>query len=433
MKQEALILNADFQYALDALEKTDRNFFITGRAGTGKSTLLQLFRNTTQKKVVVLAPTGVAALNVKGQTIHSFFGLPPRLFNPKEIKKKKDRRLFKNMETLVIDEISMVRADILDAIDISLRVNRDNPAPFGGVQIVFFGDLFQLPPVVAGPEEKQFFQTYYSHPFYFGAKVFQGDPYIEMEMIELRQVFRQEQKHFLRLLEAIRLNRADEEVLEELNARYQPNFEPEDLYITLSARNASVDAINQRELAKLTGHSQYYSARVTGDFKPQLFPAEPRLELKTDAQVMLLKNDPERRFVNGTIGKVLKMHPESVEVEVPNPDGTLKKIDVEYTEWEVLRYVYNPASPNQIETEILGAFEQLPLRLAWAVTIHKAQGKTFDRVVIDMGRGAFEHGQTYVALSRCRTLEGIVLKEKLRPQDVMVDERIVEFYDSHPK
>lgn len=427
-EKQPMVLNSDFRQALDLMERTQRNLFVTGRAGTGKSTLLQLFRNTTRKKTVVLAPTGVAALNVRGQTIHSFFGFPPRLIDRREIKKRKMRKLYQNMEVLIIDEISMVRADMLDNIDYFLRINREDPRPFGGVQVLLFGDLFQLPPVVAGPSEQQFFTTYYKNPYFFSAHALQEETF-ELEMLELRQVFRQEQRHFLRLLDAIRLNRVDEGDLEELNRRYMPDFEPEDFFITLSARNATVDAINQRELSKLQTPPRYYTAFVSGEFNPQLFPTDLRLELKEQAQVIFLKNDPERRFVNGTIGKITSLGPESIHVETLRPDGGLEEIEVERAEWEILRYNMKPGEPDKIEAEVIGTFEQYPLRLAWAITIHKSQGKTFDKVVIDLGHGAFEHGQTYVALSRCRTLEGIVLKEKLRPRDVLVDERVVEFYE----
>jgi len=426
MDRQPFVLDSEFRQALDLLEKTDRNLFITGRAGTGKSTLLQLFRNTTRKRTVVLAPTGVAALNVKGQTIHSFFGFPPRLIDRKDIKKKKNRKLYINMDVLVIDEISMVRADILDCIDIFLRVNRGDPRPFGGVQMVFFGDLFQLPPVVASPTEQQYFQTYYPSPYFFSARVFRE---IEMETVELHHVYRQEQRHFLRLLDAIRLNRADETDLEDLNSRFIPGFEPEEHYITLSARNATVDAINRRELSRIDEPPVYFTAFVGGEFNPQLFPTELRLELKKNAQVMFLKNDPDRRYVNGTIGKIIDLEPDFILAEILKPDGSTERISVERAQWEILRYKIDLKHPDQIDTEVLGTFEQYPLRLAWAITIHKSQGKTFERVVIDLGRGAFEHGQTYVALSRCTTLEGIVLRERLRPQDILVDDRVVEFYE----
>ncbi|WP_421795111.1 ATP-dependent DNA helicase [Haliscomenobacter sp.] len=423
---KALELNSDFKIALDLIEKEGKNLFITGRAGTGKSTLLQLYLNTTRKKVVVLAPTGVAALNVRGQTIHSFFGFPPRFISPREISKRKDRRLYRNMDVLVIDEISMVRADMLDNIDFFLRLNRDSPLPFGGVQVVFFGDMFQLPPVVSTDFELEVFSSTYESPFFFSAQLFRQG--FELEMLELRKVYRQDNRHFLRLLDAIRLNHADQDDLDELNERYEPNFESEELYITLCARNATADRINQSELSKIDEPERKYLASVTGEFNPTQYPADAALCLKLGAQVMLLKNDPERRYVNGTIGKVVALEQESLKILIEENGLEWKEIEVTPVTWEIIRYKSDPANPDEILSEVIGTFTQFPLRLAWAVTIHKAQGKTFDRVIIDLGTGAFEHGQTYVALSRCRTLEGIVLRQRIRPQDMLTDLRIVEFY-----
>lgn len=423
---KALELNSDFKTALDLIEKEGKNLFITGRAGTGKSTLLQLFRNATRKKVVVLAPTGVAALNVRGQTIHSFFGFPPRLISPREISKRKDRRLYHNMDVLVIDEISMVRADMLDNIDFFLRLNRDSPLPFGGVQVVFFGDMFQLPPVVATDFELEVFSTTYESAFFFSAQIFRQG--FELEMLELRKVYRQENRHFLRLLDAIRLNHADQDDLDELNERYEPDFDSEELYITLCARNATAERINQQELSKIDEPERKYLASVTGEFNPTQYPADAALTLKLGAQVMLLKNDPERRYVNGTIGKIVGLEQESLKILIEENGLEWKEIEVTPVTWEIIRYKSDPANPDEIQSEVIGTFTQFPLRLAWAVTIHKAQGKTFDRVIIDLGTGAFEHGQTYVALSRCRTLEGIVLRQRIRPQDMLTDLRIVEFY-----
>ncbi len=426
LDKQPLELNADFQYALDAMEKQGIHLFITGKAGTGKSTLLQLFRHTTRKKIAVLAPTGVAALNVQGQTIHSFFGFPPRMFPRQEIKKRRDRRLYKNLEVLVVDEISMVRADIIDHMDYFLRLNREDPRPFGGIQVVFFGDLFQLPPVVSSNQEAALFRQRYTTPYFFSSEVFlNGFP---MEMIELSKVYRQEQRRFLRLLDAVRLNAIDHEVIEELNTRYLRDFEPQEFFITLCSRNAKADSINTSELARIPLPEHKYIASVSGDFNPSLYPTDPVLRLKLNAQVMFLKNDPERQFVNGTIGKVVKLETGSVTVLVEEMGGERKYVEVKPMDWEVLRYRLDPEDPEKIETEVVGAFSQIPLRLAWAVTIHKAQGKTFDKVIIDMDRGAFEHGQTYVALSRCRTLEGIVLRQPLRPSDIRTDERVVEFH-----
>ncbi len=427
--RQPLELNSDFQYVLDALEKQRRHLFVTGRAGTGKSTLLQLFKHTSRKKMVVLAPTGVAALNVGGQTIHSFFGFPPRFIPRAEIKKRRDRRLYKNLEVLVIDEISMVRADLLDNIDYFLRLNRESSQPFGGVQVVFFGDLFQLPPVIASDSEAQLFLSYYDSPYFFSAKVFQDD--FQVEMIELRKVYRQENKHFLKLLDAVRLNRIAREEMETLNSRYLSDFQSQDFFITLTARNNRANEINQQELKKIPLPAETYLATVTGDFNPLLFPTEAALQLKLNAQVMFIKNDPKKQFVNGTIGKVVKLEKDLITVMVEEKQGERRYVEAEPMDWELVRYKLNDKDTSQIDTEVIGTFRQLPLKLAWAVTIHKSQGKTFDKVIIDMGIGAFEHGQTYVALSRCRTLEGIVLRQPIRPKDILTDERVVEFYEQN--
>ncbi len=423
-----LELNADFQYILDVLENTKGNLFITGRAGTGKSTLLQLFRNTTRKKTVVLAPTGIAALNVKGQTIHSFFGFPPRPLTRQDIKKRANRRLFQRLEVMVIDEISMVRADLLDSIDYFLRINRENPMPFGGVQVVFFGDLFQLPPVVSSEVESGLFSSFYESPYFFSAQVF-NDPTFAMEMVELRKVYRQENRRFLRLLDAVRLNQIDQDDLMELNERCIPDFEAGEFYITLSARNARVDAINRAEMDKIPLPPAVYTATVKGDFPANQYPVDPALALKLNAQVMLVRNDPEKNYVNGTIGRVVKLETDKITVTVEESDGSRRNVEVGQAEWEILRYRLHPEDPNRIEAEQLGSFVQFPVKPAWAVTVHKAQGQTFEKVIIDLGKGAFEHGQTYVALSRCRTLEGIVLRQPLRFSDILVDQRIVEFYE----
>ncbi len=429
MNKNPLELNEDFKYALDVLEKTQKNIFITGRAGTGKSTLLQLFRRTTRKNAVVLAPTGIAALNVQGQTIHSFFGFSAKLMSSHDIKRRRDRKIYENLEILIIDEISMVRADLLDQIDLFLRVNRDNMRePFGGVQIIFFGDMFQLPPVVASQEEQHFFQTVYESPFFFAAKVFE-QPNFQMEALELQRVYRQAARQFVRLLDAVRLNVMDFDDLDDLNSRHLPNFTSSDYYITLSTRNAIVDSLNERALKTLPTLEETFIAEINGSFEPKQFPTESALRLKLGAQVMFIKNDPKREFVNGTIGKVVQLKHDNIVVQVEARDGSLKNIEVEKQLWEIMRYKLSDSDPNKIDSESIGSFKQYPLRLAWAITIHKSQGKTFDKVIIDLGSGAFEHGQTYVALSRCRTLEGIVLKQKIRPQDVIVDERIIDFYE----
>ena len=430
LEKPPLILNNDFQYALDTLEKDGRSMFVTGRAGTGKSTLLQLFRQTTRKKTAVLAPTGVAALNVQGQTIHSFFGFPPRIVTPQEASRKVSRkdllRLYRNLQVLIIDEISMVRADVLDGISRFLQVNREDLRPFGGVQVALFGDPFQLPPVVTNdPVESAYFRDYYPTPYFFSSRIM-DEAGASMEMLELRKVYRQESRHFLRLLEAIRVNELDRDDLDDLNERWIADFEAPEGYITLSARNATADRINRTALERLDGREFVFHAEVKGQFDPAYFPTEAALRLRAGAQVMFVKNDTEKQFVNGTIGKVVDLSANQLSVLVQEENGKKRTIEVTPLDWEIVRYKADPAG--NIETESIGSFRQYPLKLAWAITIHKSQGKTFDHVVIDLGNGAFEHGQLYVALSRCRTLEGIVLRNPIRPSDVITDERVVDFF-----
>ncbi len=426
LDQPPIALNEEFRDILERLETSNTSMFITGRAGTGKSTLLRLFRETTNKKVVVVAPTGIAALNVQGQTIHSFFGFPPRPLTKAEIKPRRFKHLYKRLDTIIIDEISMVRADMLDNIDYFLRINGGNPnLPFGGKQVVFFGDLFQLPPVVSR-EEAPYFQQQYSSPYFFSAEVFLN---FELEKFELSQVFRQEERGFVRLLDTIRMRRFDYDDLETLNERYlEDSPSSVDGYVTLTTRNSIVNEINSRRLKQLDGIELTYTGSVEGDFSTRVFPTDIILKLKEGAQVMFVKNDPKKRFVNGTIGQIVELQERLVRVAVPKPDGQLKVIDLEQVEWEILRY---QVKGDELEAKPIGKFKQYPLRLAWAMTIHKSQGKTFDQVLLDLGKGAFAPGQTYVALSRCTTLGGIILKQPIRPRDVLIDERIVEYYERY--
>ncbi|MCO6485552.1 MAG: AAA family ATPase [Saprospiraceae bacterium] len=421
------VLTPAFQEILDLLESGNDTLFVTGQAGTGKSTLLRLFHQTTSKKIVITAPTGVAALQAGGQTIHSFFQFPPHLFGPSEVRKGRFKKLYQAMEILVIDEVSMVRSDIMDRIDLFLQINRNNSRPFGGVRLALFGDLFQLPPVVR-KEEGQMLQAWgYPSPYFFDAKAFQTS--FSWRMVELQEVFRQKDRYFLRLLDEIRTNRADADTLEALNARVgQMDGKDENLRIILAARNAKVDQINSSRLNALEGVEQTYMAKVTGSFNEQVFPTDPLLRLRVGAQVMFIRNDPEGAFVNGTLGLVTRLEPDKVEVTVRKAEGREEKFFVEPVSWELFRYTPPPPSSLEIGREVVGTFSQMPLRLAWAVTIHKSQGQTFDQVQIDLTGGMFEHGQLYVALSRCRTLEGITLTNPIRPGDIRVDPRISEFY-----
>ncbi len=425
-----LLLDQTFQDLLTQLEHGTGHLFITGKAGTGKSTLLTLFRKTTQQKVAVLSPTGISALNVQGQTIHSFFRFPPRLLQAGDVRTIPQlTRLAKHLDMIVIDEISMVRADIMDAIDLSLRMHRKSPEPFGGVRMLFFGDLFQLPPVVSTPEERAFFQTVYESPYFFSAHVFKRGA--DFDMVELTQVYRQRERGFIQLLDRIRQMRFDQDDLDHLNERYRPDEEPEEPYLTLCGTNAAAQRINAARLDALPFSEVHYAADVSGDFNPKLFPTDINLAIKEDAQVMMIRNHPERLYVNGTLGRIITISPDRIDVELSGEDGERKVIELQRMTWDMLRYTYVPEGPDPIRTEVTGSFTQYPVKLAWAVTIHKSQGQTYDRVRIDLGQGAFEHGQTYVALSRCRSFEGIYLQKPLTARDIMVDERIVEFYESH--
>jgi len=421
-------LSQEFKDILDHLENNNSNFLITGRAGTGKSTLLNLFKRTSKKKIVTVAPTGIAALNVGGQTIHSLFGLPPRMVNLNELTKRKNHRFFKKIQTVIIDEISMVRADLFDAIDRLMRVNREIDLPFGGAQIVLFGDLFQLPPVVASTYEKQLLATMYKSPYFFSSRAYHASNF---EIHELHTVYRQEERGFIQLLESIRKATMDMDELMEINERSGLEPEEGDTFITLCSTNAIANTINKERMEQILEPAEFYAGKVTGVFKENLYPTALTLKLKVGAQIMFLKNDPQRRFANGTLGIIVETAYDHIMVNIEDSHLEESLIKVEAMDWEVLKYKINEENPKKFETEVVGVFTQIPVKPAWAMTIHKSQGKTFDRIVIDLGRGAFDFGQTYVALSRCRTLDGIFLKKPLTPKDVMIDPRIMAFYDYH--
>ncbi len=426
MLKQPHIINKEFLDILDEIENHEHHIFITGRAGTGKSTLLNLLKNTTRKNKAVVAPTGIAALNVRGQTIHSFFKLPPRMIEPHELTKRKNHHFYKKLKLLIIDEISMVRADMIDAIDIFLRKNREDARPFGGVQLVVFGDLFQLPPVVASAFEKKVLKEKYGSPYFFSADVFSE---IEMQMIELHQVFRQKERRFVQLLDNIRTRSLDYEIMQEINERYTAESEEEGPAITLCSTNASVNKINNEQLKKLASKPFEFIAKVSGQFNPKSCPAEQYLWLKEEAQVMFVRNDTQGQFVNGTLGVITQIEHDKIIVRITDK-GETKNINVERMEWEMIQYKLDNKDPNKYKAEVVGTFTQFPIKLAWAITIHKSQGKTFDNIIVDLGRGAFDYGQTYVALSRCRTLEGIRLKKQITGKDIMVDQIIVDFYET---
>lgn len=421
-------LNVEFQKALDIAEKTDKNVFITGRAGTGKSTLLTYFRSKTKKKVVVLAPTGVAALNVKGQTIHSFFKFKPdvTLQSVKRIYKKGDKKnLYEKIDVIVIDEISMVRSDLLDCMEKSLRLNRGSSLPFGGAQMVLIGDLYQLPPVVTG-SEREIFRTHYKSQYFFDAHVFAD---LQMDFVELEKVYRQKDDSFITLLNAVRNNSATEEHLTQINKRYDPNYAPNlrSFAIYLTTTNDLADTINNVQLERLKGKEFRYTGSMSGKFEMRSLPTELELSVKRGSQVMMLNNDSQGRWVNGTIGKIVDFEKDEEENEfilVEMTDGSIEVVST-YT-WELFNFSFD-AKRNSLISETVGTFTQYPMRLAWAVTIHKSQGKTFDNVIIDLGRGTFVHGQLYVALSRCTSLEGITLRQQIGKKHIFMDWRVVKF------
>lgn len=428
--------NKEFQDALRLITHTRQSVFLTGKAGTGKSTFLKYICAHTKKKHVVLAPTGIAAINAEGVTLHSFFKLPFRPILPDDpdlsLKsgrifeffkyRKEHRKLISEVELIIIDEISMVRADIIDCVDRILRVFSGNMRlPFGGKQLLFVGDVFQLEPVVPS-DQKEILSLFYASPFFFSARVFKE---INLVPIELQKVYRQTDPVFINILDRIRNNAARKEELEILNARCFPDFAPsnEDMYITLATRRDQVDFINEKKLAELSGEEFISHGKVEGEFPESSLPTQLNLSIKEQAQVIFIDNDHERRWVNGTIGMVSGID-ENGNIYVLLENG-IEHL-VEPTSWRNYKYKYNEKE-KRIEEEIVGTFEQLPIRLAWAITVHKSQGLTFSRVVVDLTGGVFAGGQTYVALSRCTSLEGLVLRSKVTAHNIFVRKEIVQF------
>ena len=434
-KENTFSAYPQIQLAFDFIQHTGSNVFLTGKAGTGKTTFLKQLQAQTHKRFIITAPTGIAAINAGGVTIHSFFQLPfgPQLLGKSENtegskrtteihKFSKDKiRLIRNLDLLVIDEISMVRADLLDAIDRVLRRYRKKHQPFGGVQLLMIGDIQQLAPVVK-EEDWLLLKTVYATPYFFSSKSLAETHFVS---IELQHIFRQKDANFIRVLNQIRENNLDAESLKLLNERVMPDFQPksDEGYILLTTHIQQANRINEQMMSKLNTPSSFFNAEVSGDFPPYAYPNEERLELKLGSQVMFVRNDAsrEKRFYNGKIGVVLSIDDEVVTVSCP--DGDL--IETEAVEWHNYSYTMDPET-EEIREELKGTFKQMPLKAAWAITIHKSQGLTFEKAIIDAS-AAFAHGQVYVALSRCRNLEGLVLRSSIDPNRVLMDKQIVDF------
>lgn len=426
--------NPELELAFDFVKKTDRTIFLTGKAGTGKTTFLHTIKADSLKRLVVVAPTGVAAINAKGVTIHSFFQMPFGPILPEEAQAQDTKNSFqrkfnktkidiiRSLDLLIIDEISMVRADLLDGIDQVLKRYKDRNKVFGGVQVLMIGDLQQLSPVVK-ENEWELLKPYYATPYFFSSKAFQQCHAIN---IELKHIYRQDNEKFIEILNEIRNNKLTQESADELNKRYLPNFSPakDDGYITLTTHNNRAAAMNDAELQKIEAKSYFYKAAVEGKFPEYSFPTHEKLELKKEAQVMFIKNDSshDKRYFNGKIGKIISIN--KAEVIVRCPDDGFDIVTTPET-WENVSYTIDKET-KEIKENVSGSFEQIPLRLAWAITIHKSQGLTFEKAIID-AQASFAHGQTYVALSRCRTLDGIVLKSEIKESSIINDTRVASF------
>lgn len=428
--------NPQLELAFDYVRNTHKNIFLTGKAGTGKTTFLQQVKRETAKRLVVVAPTGVAAINAGGMTIHSFFQLPFGPFLPGNVQDPSRQRRFtgekirliQSLDLLVIDEISMVRADVLDAIDDVLRRYRDRSKPFGGLQLLMIGDLHQLPPIVKD-EEWYLLREHYQTMYFFGSRALRDSNPVS---IELKHIYRQSDTTFIDLLNKVRNNQMDAAVLATLNSRFVANFKPseEEPYITLTAHNASAQEINGEKLAGIAQPLQTFKAKVEGEFPAFSYPADEVFECKLDAQVMFVKNDMnrEKRFYNGKIGKITGFREGVICVRCP---GENTDIELEPAEWTNVKYTLNEQT-KEVEEQLLGTFTQFPLKLAWAITIHKSQGLTFERAIID-AQAAFAHGQVYVALSRCKSFEGIVLRSKIVPSSVKTDSVVKTYSEEADK
>lgn len=416
-------LSHEQRIVYDIIENSRDNAYITGKAGTGKSLLLEYFVSHTKKTVAVVAPTGIAALNVGGMTIHSFFRFPPDVIDPSEVNVDyKTREILRNIDAIVIDEVSMIRVDLMEGINAKLKIARRSDEPFGGVQMVMFGDLYQLPPVVTDGQLHRYFNHTYGGVYFFNAPVYKK---AELKIYELNKIFRQKDAEFRSVLNSIRNGDSSESVLAKINERTSVET-PNGGFVTLAGTNSTVSGINHRKLAALTGDEHTYTADISGDIKESSFPTEKRLKLKPGAQIMMLKNDQAKpmRWANGTLGIVTKLGVDTIRINIDGVEHSVSKAT-----WEKIRYDYNHEE-RKLKKEVVSTFKQFPMRLAWAITIHKSQGQTYESVAVDMSDGAFAHGQTYVALSRCKSLNGLYLTTNIRPEDIIIDQEIVEFMKS---
>ena len=422
--------NPDFLKAVEILEKTKKHLFLTGRAGTGKSTFLNYIRKNLAKNFVVLSPTGIAAVNIGGQTIHSVCNFAPNITIEKARKKghsQRNSKLIKKLDMIIIDEISMVRSDLLDFLDNYLRAAKQEIAPFGGIQMVFIGDLYQLPPVLKKDEYEVFYENYKT-PYFFSANSFKyilENFYENLIFIELQTIHRQKDPYFIGLLNQVRDGLTDYELIQNLNQRCNQKWQelPKE-YIVLTTTNNSANQINEKNLDDLPGQEFLYEGQIEGNFKERDLPTNLDLYLKIGARVMFIKNDPAGKWVNGSLGFVEEVQESFVTVKLDSG----QKVMVDEVSWDLYKTVLNEKTGN-LEQKSEGSFHQLPLKLAWAITIHKSQGQTFDKVILNLENGAFASGQVYVAFSRCTTLEGLFLAKKVRSFDIQTDGRIKLFFD----
>ncbi len=411
----------EFKNTFLELEKSNRSYLLMGKAGTGKSTFIEYFRSKTKKQSVVLAFTGVAAIRIKGQTIHRFFKLPHRIPKKSDFKILKNQEFIKTLDTIIIDEVSMVRADLLDSIDIALKKNRGNKLPFGGLQIIMVGDIFQLPPIVKN-NEKEFIDTKYPN----GAWFFNSNAYKLSNVInlEFNKVYRQKDEYFINKLQDVRENKVTHEVLSYFNKRVtDKNQLLAEKFILLAPTNKAVHDYNYYKLQNLDSQEYTYKGEIKGSFYESDMSTENHLKLKVGAQIMMVKNHADKVWVNGSIGTVVELGQEKISVKINN-----RKFNVEREKWE--KYEYRRKSNGKFYPLEVGSFRQFPIKLAWAATVHKSQGLTFDNIFLDLDQGAFSHGMTYVALSRVKTYEGLHLKRPIKESDIIFDKSVYKLYSS---